>query len=140
MAVPLLAMKALQNRPRITLGSQLTQVILATGAGVGIFFGIRALAKNFKKGIREQQALNPGNPATYATQFKLAFENDNSFGWGTDEEAVYRTVEQIPNVATFKKVQHAYRDLYGSSLSADLKSELSTEEYTTLLDLINTKF
>ncbi len=140
MAAPLLALKALQNRPQVKIGGQLTNVLLATGLGVGIFLGIRAVAKNFKKGIREQQALRPGNPAAFATRFKLAFENDNAFGWGTDEEALYRTIEQIPDAATFRSVQKAYRDLYGNNLAADFKSELSTEEYNTVLDLINAKF
>ena len=140
MAAPLLALKALQNRPRISIGSQLTSVLLATGLGVGIFLGIRAVTKNLKKGIRERQALRPGNPAAFATRFKLAFENDNAFGWGTDEEAIYRTIEQIPDAATFRRVQIAYRDLYGSNLAATFKSELSSEEYNTVLDLITTKF
>jgi len=139
MAAPLLALKALQNRPKTTVVSQTTQLLLATGLGVGLFLGVRALAKNFKKGVREQQALHPGNPAAFATQLKLAFENDNALGWGTDEVLIYRVVESIPDYATFKKVQNAYRDLYGSTLAVDLKSELNTEEYNALLELINTK-
>ena len=140
MASPLLALKTLRNRPQVSVGSNITNLLLATGAGVGIFFGIRAISKNFKRGIRERQALNPQSAASFATQFKLAFENDNAFGWGTDEEAVYRTVERIPDRRTFGSIQKAYKDLYGNSLAADLKSELSSEEYQTLIELIRSKF
>ena len=139
MALPKIALQALSQRPKISFSSQLTTFLLAGGTGLGIFFGIRAVAKNFKKGIRERQALDPGNPAAFASQLKLAFENDSAFGWGTDEEAVFRVLECIPNLAAFKKVQRAYQDLYNTSLSADLREELSTEEYYQVLQIINAK-
>ena len=139
MAIPIRALKALGRGRSAALG-MVTTALLATGAGVGIFLGIRVLAKNFKKGVRERQALRPGSPAGFASQLKLAFENDNAFGWGTDEAAIYNTIETIPNAATFNKVQAAYRDLYGKNLSAELQNELSSQEYAVLLELINAKF
>ena len=130
---------AYQHRPRIRLGSQLTTVLLATGAGLGVFLAFRGVVRNFKKGIREQEALEAGNPAAFATQLKMAFENDNTFGWGTDEERVFSTLEAIPSQSTFRKVQRAYRDLYGRNLAADLKDELDSEEYANAMQLISTK-
>ncbi|MEM9388842.1 MAG: hypothetical protein AAGA02_00125 [Bacteroidota bacterium] len=126
-------------RPKVSLGSQLTTALLATGAGIGVFWGIRSVVKNFKKGIRENEALIEGNPATYATQLKLAFENNNYFGWGTDEEVVFATLDSIPTQSIFRKVQRAYRDLYGRNLAADLKEELDTEEYAIAIEIINAK-
>ncbi len=141
MALQKLALQAaLKRRPKISISNHVTTVLLAGGVGLGIFFGIRAVAKNFKKGIRERQALIPNNPAAFASQLKLAFENDNAFGWGTDEAAVFSTLEEIPNKATFNSVQRAYRDLYGKNLSADLKSELTVAEYNQVLQIINAKF
>lgn len=139
MALPKIALQALSQRPKISLSSQLTMFLLAGGTGLGVFFGIRAVAKNFKKGIQERQALEPGNPAAFASQLKLAFENDSAFGWGTDEEAVFYILESIPNTATFKKVQRAYLDLYNTNLSSDLKDELSLDEYNQVLQIINAK-
>ncbi|MBP2831259.1 hypothetical protein J8281_03580 [Aquimarina sp. U1-2] len=143
MAVPVAAYKAgqmaWQNRSRISVSSQLTTVILATGAGVGAFLGIRLLIRNFKKGVREQQALVEGNPASYAIRLKMAFENDTWLGWGTDEEAVFITLELIPSQSIMRKVQKAYRDLYQRNLAADLKEELTTEEFTTAMQIINSK-
>jgi hypothetical protein len=143
MAVPIAAYKvgqlAWQNRPRISISSQVTSTILAVGAAAGVFLGIKAVVKNFKQGIRENQALTEGNPAAFATQLKMAFENDNYFGWGTDEEAVFTVLEMIPTSSVMNKVQRAYRDLYGRNLAADLKDELSSEEFATALQIINSK-
>jgi len=135
-----LARKALQQGHSNRLTQQVTSLLVASGVGVGIFIGIRAVARNFKKGIRAQQALRPGNPAAIASQLKLAFENDNAFGWGTDEEMLFQSIENIPDKLTFKRVQKAYRDLYGSHLSQDLKNELTSSEYASMLMLINAKF
>ena len=139
MAAPLLAYKAWQSRPRITVSSQVTSTVLAVGAAAGVFLGVRTVVKNFKQGIREQQALIEGNPAAYATQLKMAFENDNYFGWGTDEEAVFSILEAVPSASLMTKVQRAYRDLYGRNLAADLKEELATEEFSLALQIINAK-
>ena len=139
MAAPLLAYKAWQSRPRITVSSQVTSTVLAVGAAAGVFLGVRTVVKNFKQGIREQQALIEGNPAAYATQLKMAFENDNYFGWGTDEEAVFSILEAIPSGNLMNKVQRAYRDLYGRNLATDLKEELATEEFSLALQIINAK-
>lgn len=140
MALPAVAMTAWQNRPKITISNQLTTALLATGAGIGAFFGIRAVIRNFKQGIRERQALTEGNPAAFATQLKMAFENDNYFGWGTNEKVLFETLEAIPNWSTWLKVQKAYRDLNnGRNLAADLKEELDSEEYGMAMQIINSK-
>lgn len=127
------------KRPKITIGSQLTTALIATGAGIGVFLGIRGVVRSFKKNLREQEALVEGSPATFATQLKLAFENDNYFGWGTNEQMLFSNLEAIPSQSMFRKVQRAYRDLFNRHLSADLKSELDSEEYLLALQIINSK-
>ena len=141
MALPAaaLAVQAYKNRPKVQMGTTAGTILLATGIGVGIFFGVRALVRKAKRNARERNALDPGNPANYATRLKMAFENDNAFGWGTDEEAVFRTLEEIPSNAMRKRVERAYKDLYGRNLAADLKSELSTAEYAVAQQIITTK-
>jgi len=134
-----IAKKAVQKRPKVTIGKQTTSVLLATGLGVAAFWGVRALWKKFKRDFREGQALEEGNPANYAIRIIMAFENDNAFGWGTDEQALFRTLEQIPTASMMRRVQRAYRDMEGSNLSADLQSELTTEEFAIANEIINSK-
>ena len=139
MALPILAAQAIQNRPKVSVGKQTITILLATGLGAVTFLGIRALVRKFKKNIREGQALEEGNPANYAIRIQMAFENDNSFGWGTDEEALFRILEEIPTESMMRKVGRAYRDLTGRNLAADLQSELTTQEFAIANEIINTK-
>ncbi|WP_108866862.1 hypothetical protein [Aquimarina aquimarini] len=139
MALPTLAMQAIKNRPKIKVSPTASNILIASGLTIGVFFLVRSLVRGFKRNHRERHALKPGNPANYATQLKMAFENDNSFGWGTNEEAVFTTIEQIPSASMMRKVARAYRDLYGSHLSADLKSELTSEEFAIAQEIINLK-
>ena len=133
------AIMAYKSLPKVNMSSQIVAAILATAAGAGTFIGIRYVVKNLKQGLQEKNALYEGDPAAYATQLKMAFENDTWFGWGTDEEIIFRTLEEIPSKAIFSKVQNAYRDLYGNSLAADLKEELSTEDYIQAMQILNSK-
>lgn len=140
MALPTaLAMRAIQNKPKVTINKKASQVLLATGLGVAAFWGVRVLWRRVKRDFREGQALQDGNPANYAIRIIMAFENDNAFGWGTDEEALFQTLEQIPTASMMRKVQRAYRDLQGSNLSVDLQNELTTEEFAIANDIINSK-
>ena len=133
------AIMAYKSLPKVNMTSQVIAAILASAAGAGTFIGIRYVVKNLKQGLREKNALYEGDPAAYATQLKMAFENDTWFGWGTDEEIIFRTLEEIPNKSMFSKVQNAYRDLYGNNLAADLKEELSTEDYIQAMQILNSK-
>ncbi|WP_378182043.1 hypothetical protein [Aquimarina sp. SS2-1] len=139
MAISPAALAAIRQRPKITFGQQTTSILLATGLGAVAFFGIRALGRKFKRDIREVQALTEGNPSNFAIRLVMAFENDNAFGWGTDEESLFRTLEQIPTASMMRKVQRAYRDLEGRNLVADLQSELTTEEFAIANEIINSK-
>ncbi|MBQ4818880.1 hypothetical protein [Aquimarina sp. MMG016] len=140
MALPAaLAVQAIKKRSKVTVGRKTTNILLATGLGVAAFWGVRALWRRFKRDIREGQALNEGNPANFAIRLVMAFENDNAFGWGTDEETLFRTLEQIPTASMMRKVQRAYRDLEGRNLAADLQSELTTEEFAIANEIINSK-
>lgn len=133
------AIMAYKSLPKVNMSSQVLAAILATAAGAGTFIGIRYVVKNLKQGLQEKNALYEGDPAAYATQLKMAFENDTWFGWGTDEEIVFRTLEEIHSKAIFSKVQNTYRDLFGNSLAADLKEELSTEDYIQAMQILNSK-
>ena len=143
MAIPVaaIAAQAIKNtpRPKVSVGRTTSAILLATGLGTVAFFGIRALVNKFKKDIRESQALEEGNPANFAIRLVMAFENDNAFGWGTDEEVLFQTLEQIPTASMMRKVERAYKDLEGRNLATDLASELTTEEFAIANEIINSK-
>lgn len=107
-------------------------------AGTLVFAASYYLRKK-KKNKVQQGAIEEGNPATYATLFKMAFDNDNVLGWGTNEELVMQTARDIPSKKLYDKVQSAYATLYKSQLNADLQSELSSEEYLQVMKIINAK-
>lgn len=107
-------------------------------AGTLAYLAYRFLKKH-KQDKVQQGAINEGNPATYATLFKMAFDNDNMLGWGTNEEMVFQTAKQLPTRKFYDSVQSAYATLFKSQLNADLKSELSSDEYLQIMKIINSK-
>ncbi|ELR71755.1 hypothetical protein C900_02340 [Fulvivirga imtechensis AK7] len=113
--------------------------LLAGAIGLGSFLLIRKVVRNMKQRKQQKNALNPGDPASDAIQLKMAFENDNYFGWGTNEELVFNVLESIPDSSFMRKVQKAYRNLYNTELVADMQSELDTKEFAKALAIINSK-
>jgi hypothetical protein len=112
---------------------------LGLGVSTGMFFLIRHFIKKAQVSKVEAHSLEEGDPGTYAKMFKAAFQNDNEFGWGTDEEMVYNTMRQIPTKAMYQKVQNAYKTLYGSDLNADLADELDSDELVKVAQILNLK-
>lgn len=110
--------------------------LLAAGT---LVFAVAHFMRKQKQNKVQQGALEEGNPATFATLFKMAFDNDNILGWGTNEELVMQTAKEIPSKKLYDKIQSAYATLYKSQLNADLKSELSSEEYIQVMKIINAK-
>jgi len=139
MALPILAKRLLPMSKTTKSSSNTTTILLTTGLVIGTFLGFRAVVKRFKKNLRQKQVLTIGNPAHFAMQLRLAFENDNTFGWGTNETLVFRTLEAIPSFTMRRKVERAYLDLFGTNLSTDLMNELNTEEYHRAINIINSK-
>lgn len=121
----------------------LKTVVIYSALGLGTATGLFFLARHFFKKVQANQAqkssLDDGDPATYAKQLKMAFDNDNSFGWGTNEEQVFRVFNDIPSKSMYTKVQREYSNMYGKSLNADLENELSSEEYNELIRILNAK-
>jgi hypothetical protein len=112
---------------------------LGLGTATGLFFLMRHFLQNAKVKNVESHSTEEGNPATFAKQLKMAFDNDNWFGWGTNEPTVFQTMIDIPSKAAYSKVQSAYYTLYGTSLNADLAGELSSDEYTQVIQILSAK-
>ncbi len=102
----------------------------------GCFFIGRSLLRKARSTSEEKKTYDESNPAAYAQKLKMAFENDNWFGWGTDEEAVRNVMRAIPSKDEFKRVINSYQKLYAKSLMMDLKDELTTTEYNEMLAIL----
>ncbi|MBT1699483.1 hypothetical protein KK083_21475 [Fulvivirgaceae bacterium PWU4] len=113
--------------------------VAGIGSATGLFFLGRHFIKKARANISEKRSLEEGDPATFAKQLKMAFDNDNYFGWGTNWKVVQSVFEAIPSKAMYSKVQREYMNIYGKSLNADLEDELSSEEYNELIRILNAK-
>lgn len=112
---------------------------LGVGTATGLFFLARHFYKKTRANLSEKRSLEEGDPATFAKQLKMAFENDNYFGWGTNWNVVKQVFQAIPSKTMYAKVQREYLNLYSKSLNADLEDELSSEEYNELIRILNGK-
>ena len=114
--------------------------ILAAGTGTGVYLGIRHLIRKSRSNSFNDKSLEPGDPSAYARQLRMAFQNDNYFGWGTDVEQIYRVFEEIPSNAVYAKVQKAYDAITrGKNLNADLEDELTSAEIQKVAAILNSK-
>lgn len=112
---------------------------LGIGSATGLFLLARHFIKKTVSNRSQSDSMDEGDPATYAKQLKMAFDNDVAFGWGTNEEAVTRVFEEIPSKNMYSKVQKEYSNMYGRNLNADLEDELSSDEYNELIRILNAK-
>ncbi|MGC4036082.1 MAG: hypothetical protein QM764_08975 [Chitinophagaceae bacterium] len=122
-----------------TLKEKITYGIIGIVVIGGSFFIGRSILRKARSTSEEKKTYEEGKPATYAKQIKMAFENDNWFGWGTDEEALRKTIQAIPSKDEVRKVINSYQKLYARSMMADMQSELSTSEYNEMLSIIAAK-
>lgn len=118
-------------------------MVIYSTLGLGTTSGLFLLARHFYKKVQvkqsEKHSLEEGDPATFAKQLKMAFDNDNSFGWGTNEEVIIEVFKSIPSKSMYSKVQREYSKMYGKSLNVNLEEELSSEEYNELIRVLNAK-
>src|SRR5688500_17581218 len=87
-----------------TLEEKIKYGILGLVVLGGSFFIGRSIIRKVRSNSEEKKTYEEGNAATYAKQIKMAFENDMWWGWGTDEEALRRTILAIPSKEEFRKV------------------------------------
>jgi hypothetical protein len=112
---------------------------LGAGTATGLFFLVRYFYKKTRANVSQKHSLEEGDPATLAKQLKMAFDNDNYLGWGTNEKMVTKIFNELPSKSMYTKVQKEYFNLYGRSLNADLEEELDSDEYNELIRILNAK-
>ncbi len=106
------------------------------GLGAAGFFGYRWY-KNNLKGSVEEKSLSIGNPENYAMHLKKAFDND---GWpGTNNDAVFKTFEDMPSYLSFLAMKKAYYKLTGKVFEDDLDDEMSLKEVMKIEDILKKK-
>jgi len=105
----------------------------------GSFFIGRRLVRKVRSDSEEKKTYEEGNEATMAKQLKMAFDNDMWFGWGTDEEAIRKTLQAVPSKEVFRRVINSYQKLYARSLMKDMQDELTSTEYNEMLAIIAAK-
>jgi hypothetical protein len=113
--------------------------LVTLGAGTGVVLLIRHFYKKYAQNKSLNQSFNQGAAADYARQLKMAFENDNYLQWGTDRNAVFRTMNAIPSRALFASVVVQYHAMYNRNLLDDLKGELSTEDARKVEAILKSK-
>ncbi len=117
--------------------------ILGIGTLVGGYFLLhnRIKAERVKKQqeVIEERGLDAGAPEGWAKRLKMAVDNDNTFGWGTDEEAIYQVFRELPNKRAYTLVQRAFKTLYKTDLNAIIQEELDSKEYATVMAIYNKK-
>jgi hypothetical protein len=112
---------------------------LGVSTATGLFLVARHFYKKALANQSEKRSMEEGDPATFAKQLKMAFENDNYFGWGTNWIVVKQVFESIPSKSMYTKVQREYLRMYAKSLNADLEDELTSDEYNELIRILNGK-
>lgn len=118
--------------------------VVGVVGGTAIYFGSKQI-KKAKQQSAGKDALSIGKPENTASMLRLAFEND--YWPGTDEEALFAALNQMPSQAYYQEVIKAYRKLYESSfwmglsndLAQDMKSELSSSDYMKAAQIIASK-
>jgi len=122
-----------------TLKETITYSLLGVIVLGGSFFVGRSMIRKARSNNEERKTYEEGNEATLAKQLKMAFDNDMWFGWGTDEEAIRKTLRAVPSKEYFRKVINSYQKLYARSLMKDMQDELTSTEYSEMLAIINAK-
>jgi hypothetical protein len=114
-------------------------IACVVGGAVAIYIGYR-IYLNINAKQAQKNAYDSEKPESYAQEIKLALDNNNWLGWGTDNNAIRQTLTRLPSKDFMRKVVNAYASLYkGKSMMADVASDLSTSEYQELLAIIEAK-
>jgi hypothetical protein len=129
----------LQERDEFTLKEKFQYSMVGIVVLCGSYFIGRKIVREARSVTEQKKTYEEGNSAAFAQQLRMAFENDNYFGWGTDEEVIRKVIRTIPSKDEFRKVINSYQKLYARSLMADLKDDLSTSEYNEMLAIISGK-
>jgi hypothetical protein len=120
-----------------TLKEKLVYSLIGLVVVGGTIFVARKMVLNRKADKEANKSFDDGSDATYATQIKMAFEND---GWpGTNTNALRTVLRQISSKDELKAVAKSYENHYHQNMYDDMKSELQSTEYNEMLQILAAK-
>jgi hypothetical protein len=122
---------------RFTFKEKLQYSLLGMIVIGGSFFLGRSLIRKAVSTSEQKKTFEPGNPAAYAQQLRMAFENNG--WWGVDVPALRQVIQAVPSVAEFKQIINSYQRLYNRSLMLDMKNDLKTTVYNEMLAILAAK-
>lgn len=111
--------------------------IIGTAAvGTLVYFGWKIITDKISDS-ESKGSLDNEDPAYYAKQFKIGFDNNNWYG--ADMETVRATMLAIPSKQFFRKVGDSYHRQYKSNLFKDLEKYLKSTEYQEMQAIYRVK-
>jgi len=113
-------------------------VITGLGIGAIAFFGTRAVKKK-KTNKSDAESFKAGTPEYKAKQIKMFFENDSSFGAGTDVEKLRHLLTKISSQEEMNQIRAEYKNQNDSILDNDLKKELQSSQFIEFAQIIAAK-
>lgn len=132
--------ESFEENPLKTAQGTAIVIVAFGGLAVGGYFGGRWLLRNIRENQANKDRSNPETHESWATRINMAFQ-DGFWGtsWGTNEEAFYEVVEEVPTQSDWDKVARKYKALYGRSLGEDMQGDLDSEEFNKAMDIIRDK-
>jgi len=128
---------SLTDKQRKVINTTAIILGISTISLIALYFGVRVGRKVISKN-EEGKSFGKDKSATWAKQFKNAF--DNNGWWGTNEELIRTTLIEIPSQEDFNKVKKSYSKIYkGESLIKTLTDELKDTEYDEMLAIVSAK-
>lgn len=101
-------------------------IIGAAATGTILYFGWKIITDKISDQA-SKGSLDNEDPAYYAKQFNIGFDNNNWYG--ADTETIRETMLAIPSKDFFDKVAKSYQRQYQSNLFKDLETKLKSTEY-----------
>jgi hypothetical protein len=135
----LMAQPSTNNQDAFSTREKIQYTLLGVLVLGGSFLLGRRLVRDIRSNSEQKKTFDDTSAPGFAQQLKMAFENDNYFGWGTDEQAIRKIIRAVPTKDEFKRIINSYQKLYARSLMADLKEELTSTEYNEMLAIIAAK-
>lgn len=131
--------KPVSSPNAFTLEEKIKYGIIGLVAVGSAFFIGRSIVRKLISRNEQKFTYDDDKPAAAAQKLKLAFENDNWMGWGTDEATIKNVIKGIRSKDEFDKVIKSYQKLYARSLMADMQDELDSEEYQEVVAMLSSK-
>jgi len=110
--------------------------VIVIVALIALYYGAKAVARNIKKAEFDK---NPADdPVRLAQEYRLAI-NPSGMSWlkavdGTDEESIMTLARSTKG--QLDEVQKMYKNKFGTTLTDDLRDELSSDEYQKWFDIV----